>query len=561
MTPSLEIGNGNWAVQSDSLLGYKTINGKYYPREMSVTRATTATRVNAAGLVELVPYNLVQYSEMFADAYWTKNLGTLTANVITAPNGTLTADLFTKTSAVNTVSQVASPGGSPYTTTGVHTMSIYIKPNVGNLVLLRLDNSGNSCNAVFNFSTLTFTNIGANFISSSYQSLPNGWYRLILTGNVTSTSWTISACNLFANPTNDSMYIWGAQVVEGTQALNYLPTTDRLDIPRVDYSTGSPALLVEPQRTNLLNWSEDFTNVVWTKNAGVSVTSDSSISPSGVQNADTIVGATGPYVFGGNNTFARGVGSLSSSTPYIFSVYLKGSGSVTITCRDGGTGLTNNIVCALTSSWQRFEISRTTAVASTALAYVFSDASGNFDIWGAQLEAGNYSTSYIPTTSASVTRNADQVLKTGISSLIGQTEGTIFLDFTLLPNNENTAYLFSVSDGTQANLIRTEIFVVSPTDSRFRTGISTLGVSQMDALTNITQLNNKMAISYKLNEVKIFLNGVLVVTDTSATIPATSGVYLGNRNNIGNYIGSYYKSFMLFPTALTDTQCINLTTI
>jgi hypothetical protein len=55
---SLVIGNGNWAVKSDSLLGYKINGGKYYPREMSVVRATTGTRINEDGLVELVPYNL-----------------------------------------------------------------------------------------------------------------------------------------------------------------------------------------------------------------------------------------------------------------------------------------------------------------------------------------------------------------------------------------------------------------------------------------------------------------------------------------------------------------------
>jgi hypothetical protein len=182
-------------------------------------------------------------------------------------------------------------------------------------------------------------------------------------------------------------------------------------------------------------------------------------------------------------------------------------------------------------------------------------------IWGTQLEAGSYATSYIPTTSASVTRNADVISKTGISSLIGQTEGTIFMDFTLLPNNSNNSYLFSISDGSSNNIIRTEIYVDSPSIYQFRTGIVTLGVSQGDAFTNITQPNNKMAISYKLNEVKIFLNGVLVATDTSVTIPATSQVHIGNRNNTDLFIGSYYKSFVLFPTALTNAQLAQLTTI
>jgi hypothetical protein len=531
MTPSLEIGNGNWAVQSDSLLGYKTINGKYYPREMSVTRATTATRVNAAGLVELVPYNFLFNSENFST--WNLEGGTLTSGQLDPLGG-------------NTAYKYDPASGGLYSTSVLNenqtqvTYSFWAKSVYGgNLNMILAD--------------------GGGYNSYGTISIDGTWKYYTFTLNRTTPS--VGGMYLYNISNSQGFYIWHPQINIGSTAKDYLPTTTRLNIARIDYSTGSPALLVEPQRTNLLDWSEDFTNVVWTKNTGVSVISDSSISPSGVQNADTIVGATGPFVWGGAGTFVRGVGSLSSSTPYTFSVYLKGSGSVTITCRDGGTGFTNNVVCALTSSWQRFEISRTTAAASTQLAYIFSDASGNFDIWGAQLEAGNYSTSYIPTASASVTRNADVISKTGISSLIGQTEGTIFMDFTLLPNNSNNSYLFSISDGSTNNIIRSEIYVDSPSIYQFRTGIATLGVSQGDAFTNITQPNNKMAISYKLNEVKIFLNGVLVATDTSVTIPATSQVHIGNRNNTDLFIGSYYKSFVLFPTALTNAQLAQLTTL
>ena len=86
--PSLIIGDGNWAVKSDSLLGYKTIDGKYYPREMTFTRATTGTRVNEAGLVELVPYNLLLNTNTFSS--WILEGGTLTSG-FTAPDGSSTA--------------------------------------------------------------------------------------------------------------------------------------------------------------------------------------------------------------------------------------------------------------------------------------------------------------------------------------------------------------------------------------------------------------------------------------------------------------------------------------
>jgi hypothetical protein len=538
MTPSLEIGNGNWAVQSDSLLGYKTINGKYYPREMSVTRATTGTRVNADGLVELVPYNLLTYSEQFDNSDWREEYVTLTPNTTTAPNGTLTADTLTANSGNSYLYQQFSAVANT-----TYTFSCYVKTsNISTTLDIALVNQS-----------------GASGIANVSFTTTNNWTRVSVTGLslTTQNAWVaFGTGGTFI--TGQQLYIWGAQLVEGTNALDYLPTTTRLNIARIDYSTGSPALLVEPQRTNLLDWSEDFTNVVWTKNAGVSVTSDSSISPSGVQNADTIVGATGPFVWGGAGTFVRGVGSLSSSTPYTFSVYLKGSGSVTITCRDGGTGFTNNVVCALTSSWQRFEISRTTAAASTQLAYIFSDASGNFDIWGAQLEAGNYSTSYIPTTSASVTRNADVISKTGISSLIGQTEGSVFVDINIDSSFAEADMRFiNVGDGTAANWY----FIGTNEANQIRFYYRTSNTAYVSFTTTLTNGRHKLAYAYANGDYVAYVDGTLVHSDNTIVVGSASQL------NIANDYGSFSPSKQIINAAalwkerLTNTQLAQITTL
>ena len=167
--------------------------------------------------------NLITYSEDFGATDWIKTNASITTNTTTSPiTSTLTADTFEKTSAVNTVCEVKQ---TPYQNTGNHTLSIYIKTIDAISVLLRLDAAGNSCNSTFTFSTKTFASSGANFVSSSYEELSNGWFKLSLVGNITSIAFN-SAITMYSNALGESMYLWGAQVEEGTSAGNYIQTTD-----------------------------------------------------------------------------------------------------------------------------------------------------------------------------------------------------------------------------------------------------------------------------------------------------------------------------------------------
>jgi hypothetical protein len=242
---------------------------------------------------------------------------------------------------------------------------------------------------------------------------------------------------------------------------------------------------------------------------------------------------------------------------------LKGSGSVTITCRDGGTGFTNNVVCALTSSWQRFEISRTTAAASTQLAYIFSDASGNFDIWGAQLEAGNYSTSYIPTTSASVTRNQDIVNKTGISSLIGQTEGTLFVEIKLQPVDSTTVYV-GMTSGTFSNaiLIGKEAGVTPNKLVFYIFGSGTTILNNTS--TPLSSSFVKCAIAYKSGNWAAYANGSLVASGTSTFTFSSPLSIFGIGPNADFTILTdeiEVKAAALWQTRLTNEQLAQITTL
>lgn len=547
--------------------------------DLSWGRATDAWRTNSAGLVQRVCWNLLQYSEKFENAAWTKSNGTITTNAILAPNGTLTADSFTKTSAINTVSQVGS-SSTVFANIGVHTLSVYIKPNIGNEVLLRLDNSGNTANSSFNFTTKTFTNSGANIISSSFVELPNGWFRLSIVGNVTTLGWTVTPCNLFSNPLGDSMFIWGAQLVEGSSALEYFPTTDRQNVPRIDYSLGGcPTLLMEPQRTNICLQSEQISTTPWSNNGGTT-TLDAIASPSGIVNADKFNedASTGQHYIGQQIT------GLASTT-YTMSVYAKKAERdiIYIRCFNSTfgvvycsvnfnltTGVATGAGAAIQSvgnGWYRCSISFTTNVDPVIQVRLNMTLDGNYPgvvgngmyIWGAQLEAGAYPTSYIPTTTASVTRNADSASKSGISSLLGQTEGTVAYKMYLNKTVGGGLQVFS----TTANDSNVLFFVGYIGNTGTLTFDFYVGGVYTFSFTYATPLSvglNRIAIVYKAGAYKLFLNGSLVGTNANSTA-ITNTISKLNLASAQNPLNGSYYSVIAFKSALSNAECIQLTTI
>jgi len=533
--------------------------------DMDVVRATTATRVNSAGLIEVVPRNLFTYSNTFTNAAWGKLNATVTANAIVSPDGTTNAS---KLVAIN-------PTGNNWinqTTTnnaGTTTFTVYAKQGEYNGVLL-YNNTINS-GRLFNLNTGALGSVvGVAPIDSRIESVGNGWYRVILITNSTaSNEFRVYIANndAFGNLGNGTsgIFVYGAQLENFGSATEYFPTTTRLNIPRIDYTNGScPSLLVEPQRTNLITYSQNLSDASYSSGAdlggSVTRTVNYGISPDGTQNAtrlQIVRGATYAEFFKRVSTTAGSTYTLSfyakslSGTPNLYTAY-NGTYQNPITFTNQWVRYTYTFV-ASAAAQNGFNLITFNGLAGTSL-------TADLLVWGVQLELGAYPTSYIPTVASSVTRNADVISKTGISSLIGQTEGTIFLDFELLPNNINSSYLFALNDGTNTNMIRSEIYILSPTVSQFRTGINTLGVGQGDFFTTITQLKNKMAISYSLNNVKIFINGALVATDTSATIPTMNTFNIGNRT-LDNIIGSSYKQAILFKTQLSNAECIALTTL
>jgi len=359
------------------------------------------------------------------------------------------------------------------------------------------------------------------------------------------------------------------------------------NVPRLDYSNGTcPSLLVEPQRTNLFTYSSSFDNAAWTKNS-VTITANATTSPSGVQDADKMILGNGsqtePVAFQLLDTTAntRTLTFFAKASEYNIA-FARVGGSVTVPIvlfelSGNGSILHNQNALSysiepLENGWYRCSMtyahgtafapnvgvcSPTYSVSSTSVTSTGNGTSGIF-IWGAQVEVGNYSTSYIPTTSASVTRNADVISKTGISSLIGQTEGTLFCDI-YNTSNSNYGIVLSQTLGDYTNSI---YFFNVGLSNQFVAEVFTGGVLQMAYAkgSTLSMGRNKIAITYKNNDFAVALNGVIVLADTLGSVPTTNNLDFTDAGIGSNY--SYkVNSVSLWKTRLTNTQLAQLTTI
>ena len=178
-------------------------------------------------------------------------------------------------------------------------------------------------------------------------------------------------------------------------------------------------------------------------------------------------------------------------------------------------------------------------------------------IWGAQVEAGSYPTSYIPTTSSSATRVADACFKTGISSLIGQSEGTLFFEGSQI--GAATTVPFQLSDTTNANRVQIEI----GSSGQPLLVASSAGTTQAVIVGSSYTIgqNRKIAVTYKNNDFRLYQNGVLIGSDTSGSVPVSlSGIYLGSEAGTP-YLDVQIKQIVNFKTSLSDAECIALTTL
>jgi len=378
-------------------------------------------------------------------------------------------------------------------------------------------------------------------------------------------------------------FLWGAQLNIGSTAKPYFPTTDRLNVPRLTYQNGGggcPSLLLEKQSTNTITYSEDITNSL-TSQVNTTVTSNDGTSPDGTQNADLIA-------FTGANAYRLRNQTVAATTTYTMSLFVKNNNFASsemlyFNMSDGVVGgLTADInVFAKTATFSGsvgaytgvsgkvedygngwFRVSVTgTSVSGGGGWYEISTAgiTRSCYVWGLSLEISSYSTSYIPTTSASATRVADACFKTGISSLIGQTEGVMFCEFNAIGSYDTNNMLCTLSDGTGNNLL---LLNLTNGVGNLEATITASGSTTVSYLGSTPSTGrHKVALAYKSNDVVIYLDGVLLFTDTSVTIPATSKLNIGSYFNNGLPFNSGIGEAIIFPTRLTNAELASLTTL
>jgi hypothetical protein len=323
--------------------------------------------------------------------------------------------------------------------------------------------------------------------------------------------------------------------------------------PRIDFLNDSNgALLLEPTRTNLITYSEDFTHPNWNKESGVIITPNYGISPDGTQNSTRLqLNSINKSIY-----FVTGLGYAS-----LFSIYIKGTkGEVIRVSNTGGT------LHTFTGEWDRVECydSGGTSPNVSVNSYGGSTTALDMEIWGAQLEAGSYATSYIPTQGATATRVDESCNGAGNDQVINSTEGVFYVEISALANDgEFKIVSFKNSaTNTYANTINiTYSSTANQIIAVYRVGTSSVVVLSK-TLNNAIDFN-KVAFKYKSGDFALWINGVKEGVNSNTTM--ISGVTLDEvtfyrSDNSSRFFGKT-KDLRVYNTALTDQELINLTTI
>ena len=570
---------------------------------VSFSRPTTATYYDA-NTTALAEQNLILQSQALATTPWTVNGAAATNNTTTAPDGNTTAATLLASSGSNThyILQIGSNNLSGL----VCTQSVYLKAGTNNFSTVSFSNPTSAAwiSVTANLSTgvITQTNNGSSgvYTSSSITSVGSGWYRVSVTGYYTGTTtfYAVISLNSSATPTignygletwvaagTETIYAWGAQLEQRssvtaynatttTAITNYIPVllsapTNQARFDHDPVARTSLGLLIEQQSTNLFLYSVDFTNSYWTKD-NVSLTPTANIAPDGTQSAQLVTASSSTF-WRISKTGITGITSIN----IVQSIYVKkgnadvigmnidGNVSVTYTFSTNvfssvGTSVVSTSSTSVGNGWFRLAVVLNTPAWTPSPIRLLALNDTCF-IWGAQLEALAFPTSYIPTVASQVTRSADSASMTGtnFSSWYNPAGGTVYSEFIL----RNTAAFqpsFSINSGTNAN----EVILGGLTTTGYYV-VYANGTVQFNANPTVGAINTttKASTSFLNNTVfGVSFNGAAATNSASSLITAQNVniLLIGNETQQRKMNGTI-KKLMFYPVAATNTQLQALT--
>jgi hypothetical protein len=584
-------------------------NTKQLDPRITFTRASTATFYDGRTTAK-AEENLLLQSETFDSGSWGKSNSAVTVNATTAPDGTTTADKLTvnTTNGQHVISQGSTIAALAYT------RSCYVKAGELNWVCL----TDNAANAVFfNISTGVQGTVLGTCTNITITSVGSGWYRCSYTSTYglaqASSAMGILASNAdnvlsFAGAnTTDGIFLWGAQLEQRSSVTAYTPTTTAAitnyipalqtaasGVARFDHNptTGeSLGLLIEEQRVNIQTYSDQFNDSIWGKFRS-SIVSNTIIAPDGTLTGDKLIEDTTAT----NDHRVQSFPTISNATAYTGSVYVKAgeltsvevllyrgatfggatvnltNGSVSAPLNGGVSSLASTtVVTSVGNGWYRISIPftsdgtsgglRISLVKSNAVLYTGDGFSGIY-IWGAQLEAGAFATSYIPTVASQVTRSNDAASMTGtnFSSWYRADESTLYGEISPLSIRPTDFIYASINDTSNNNKIVFGHYQVQPYMQVVVNNVFQAGINSNYTSISVGSTVKAVATA-KVNDFAISAQGTTAATDTLGTMPSSlSQMEIGKSTNSA-YLNGTIKKIAYYPKRLTNQELIALSTV
>ena len=308
------------------------------------------------------------------------------------------------------------------------------------------------------------------------------------------------------------------------------------NVPRLDYSGGGcPSWLFEPQRTNLLTYSNDFS--AYLKVGTVATTPNFGISPSGAKDSTRVVFSADSALY---------VLSVHSGNNESESIYIKGTAGETIKFGRGNANAGGGNIFTLNGDWQRLESLSTIGNQFTINTYSGTTAR-DVEIYGAQIEEGGYATSYIKTEASQVTRNTDATTAKDLSSYVTPTNGAMMADIESILGLRDGAFNCVVLGTTNGRL-----FIYDSTINNYIQA----NVQNTDGSFSTVELTkrSKVLFNWSATNVDIWVDGVKALSTSKAFSLTNTDLVLDGRGKLSNI----YK-LGLWNTTLTDLEAAEIT--